>query len=60
MHQQGSGSRRVAGNGDRPRIGILALQGDVGERALRLESSRSFPSGLVQLRYATGRDAPRG
>jgi dihydrofolate reductase len=38
--------------------GIRLFQGDVGERTLRLESSRSFPSGLVQLRYRTDRAAP--
>jgi dihydrofolate reductase len=35
--------------------GIRLFQGDVGECALRLESSQAFPSGLVQLRYRASR-----
>jgi len=34
--------------------GVRLFQGALPERALRLESSRDFPSGLVQLRYAAG------
>ncbi|HQR29856.1 MAG TPA: dihydrofolate reductase family protein [Anaeromyxobacteraceae bacterium] len=40
--------------------GIRLFQGDLGERALRLESSQAFPSGLVQLRYRLDRGAPTG
>jgi dihydrofolate reductase len=38
--------------------GIRLFQGSPPERQLRLEGSRSFPSGLVQLRYRAGSMAP--
>jgi dihydrofolate reductase len=38
--------------------GIRLFQGSPPERQLRLEGSRSFPSGLVQLRYRAGTMTP--